>query len=166
MAPNILERPPSPVVRPRPIHLDLVPHTEPIMINLKLLSAAAVIALTLPAITPTESFAQSVRAGGGGVQVPSGGGGGPRATVAAPSGGPRVSGNFSGGSNQVAGGGNWHGGGGGWHGGGGNWHHHGGGGFIPGAVAGAVVGGAIAAGSNPYYYGDPYYDSYAYGGPD
>jgi len=58
-----------------------------------------------------------------------------------------------------------HVGGGGWHGGG--WH--GGGGFFPGAVAGAIIGGAIATApygyyggpgyyAAPGYYGDQYYD--------
>src|SRR5260370_27620637 len=50
--------------------------------------------------------------------------------------------------------GGWHGGGGGWHGWGG-WH--GGRGFPAGALAGALIGAAIAA---PYYGGSyyPYYD--------
>jgi BA14K-like protein len=50
-------------------------------------------------------------------------------------------------------GGGWHGGGGGWHGG----YRHGGG-FIPGAVAGALIGGAIASQSYGYYGGPGYYD--------
>jgi hypothetical protein len=76
---------------------------------------------------PTASFAQSHPIRGGG-GVHVGGGG------------------------AHAGGGGWHGGG--WHGGGGGWH---GGGFIPGAVAGAIVGGAIASAPYGYYGGPGYY---------
>jgi hypothetical protein len=54
------------------------------------------------------------------------------------------------------GGGNWNGGRTGWNGGGGYRHH--GGGFWPGAVAGAVVGGVIGADSYAYYGGPGYYD--------
>lgn len=60
-----------------------------------------------------------------------------------------------------------HRGGGGGHWGGGGFRHGGGGGFIPGAIAGAVIGGAIAS-QGPYYGGQPYYggnyydDGYAY----
>jgi hypothetical protein len=50
--------------------------------------------------------------------------------------------------------------GGGGHWGGGGFRHGGGGGFIPGAIAGAVIGGAIAS-QGPYYGGQPYY---GYGG--
>jgi hypothetical protein len=50
--------------------------------------------------------------------------------------------------------GGWHGGG--WHGGG--WR--GGPGFAAGALAGALIGGAVAA---PYYYGGGYYPYRAYG---
>ena len=46
--------------------------------------------------------------------------------------------------------------------GGGYYRHHGGGGFIPGAVAGAVVGGALASSygyyGGPGYYAPGYYD--------
>jgi hypothetical protein len=51
------------------------------------------------------------------------------------------------------------GGGGGWHRGGGDWHggHGHGGGFIPGAVAGALIGGAIASQGYGYYGGPGYY---------
>jgi hypothetical protein len=124
---------------------------EPTMISLKVLSAAAVLALALPAVVPTESFAQvPPHRGPGGAGGP---GGRPasapvaRGPVAGP--GPRVYG-----------------------GGGGRYdfdheHHHHGGGFIPGAVAGALIGGAIAS-PGPYYAGTPYYagsPSY-YGGND
>jgi BA14K-like protein len=123
---------------------------EPTMISLKVLSAAAVLALALPAITSSESFAQGAPHHGPGARpagAPRGGG--------VPHGGPRVNG-----------------GGGGHYAGGGGYHRGGGGGFIPGAIAGAVVGGAVAAsqggyygssgyyGDGPYYAGTPYY-----GGP-
>ena len=50
-------------------------------------------------------------------------------------------------------------------GGGGGYHRHGGGGgFIPGAIAGAVIGGAIASQSRPYYGGGRYYGGGAYYG--
>jgi hypothetical protein len=131
------------------------------MINLKVLSTAAALALALPLVVPTASFAQGHPGHGGGMR---GGGGFARPAMGAHPGGagPRMGGGRVG----------WNGGG-GWHGGG--WHG-GGGGFWPGAVAGAVVGGAIAA--NSYYgpgygyygYGPGYYDdSYGYydgGAPD
>jgi len=108
------------------------------MISLKVLSTAAALALVLPIVLPSASFAQQgqnrsgVQRGaanahpGGGMRQggfhPGGGGGG---------GGPRFSG------------------GGGYHGGG---YHRGGGGgaFIPGLAAGAIIGGAIAATSGGY----------------
>jgi hypothetical protein len=124
------------------------------MISLKVLSTAAAMALVLPAVTPSASFAQAVNApvvggahgGGGGAArgggVRQGGGGG----------GPR----FSGG-----GGGSYRGGGGGYRGGGG------GGAFLPGLAAGAIIGGAIASqGYGPGYYAAPgpayYDDGYGY----
>jgi len=123
------------------------------MINLKVLSTVAAMALVLPMVVPSESFAQNlgskaaggvggVRGGGGGGGVPRmGGGGGGGFTGGAP--GPRFSG--GGGGGRVYGGG------------GGGYYRHGGGGggFIPGAVAGAVIGGAIA--SQGYYGGSDYY---------
>ncbi len=115
------------------------------MTSLRVLSAAAVMALMLPLAAPTESFAQlgtkasgtAVGGGGGGGFHGGGGGGAPR---------------FSGG------------GGGGYHGGygGGYRRNYGGGGFIPGAVAGAVIGGAIASQSYGYY-GRPGYYAPGYG---
>ena len=143
------------------------------MINLKVLSTAAAIALALPAVMPSASFAQNpgraqvgaqggghvgggapaaragggnpglgLRAGGGGGGgIRSGGGGGPGPQFSAS--GPRV------------------------YGGGGGYYRHrgGGGGFIPGAVAGAVIGGAIASQGyygGPGYYADPAYDANGY----
>jgi hypothetical protein len=147
------------------------------MINLRVLSTAAVMALVLPMAAPTASFAQNpnqghygpvgagVRAGGGAPPRAVGAGGGVRTTPGAvgiqPGGGGGRQ--FSGGGPQVSGGGVTRmggGGGGGYRGGygGGGYRHHGGGGggFIPGAVAGAVIGGAIASQG---YYGQPgYYD--------
>jgi hypothetical protein len=156
------------------------------MISLKVLSAAAAIALVLPIALPSESFAQMMGrggGGGGGAHFSGGGGGGVRggaaaiggggfragpamggggarfsgvapgggAGVVARGGGGPVAGGWSGGVRgpAYAGGGNW---------GGGYRHRHGG--FYPGLVAGAVIGGAFA---NSYaYYGGPDY-SYAPG---
>ena len=130
------------------------------MISLKVLSTAAAMALVLPMVVPTASFAQNgtklnyagkgVGAVAPGARFGGGGGGGFRAGGGAP-------------VAQFRGGG----GGGGWQGG---YRHGGGGGFIPGAVAGAVIGGAIASqsygyapgyyapGYAPGYYDDQYYD--------
>lgn len=139
------------------------------MINLKVLSTAAVMALVLPTVVATASFAQNMngargnvaasggmRAGGGGAPH-MGGGGGPRmgggAVPNGVGGGPRM----GGGGVHIGGGGapgpRYSGGGGGY----GGYHRHGGGGFIPGAVAGAVIGGAIASQSYGYYGGPGYY---------
>jgi hypothetical protein len=134
---------------------------EPMMISLKVLSAAAVMALVLPMAAPTASFAQNPLgskanyAGRGGVAVApaarfggGGGGGGFR-----PGGGAPVA-QFNGGGAGYRGGY-----------GGGYRHHGGGGGFIPGAVAGAVIGGAIASqsyGYAPGYYAPGYYDDQYY----
>ena len=108
------------------------------MINLKILSTAAALALVLPMAMPSASFAQHPH------------GGGAR--------GGHVAGGHPGGMHPGGGGARFSGGG-GYHG------HGGGGGFIPGAVAGALVGGAIAAGAGGYgYYGGPGYDPGYYGG--
>jgi hypothetical protein len=134
------------------------------MITIKVLSTAAMMALVLPLVTPSASFAQARpqgRAGGVHAGVGHAGGGG---------GGARFSGarQFSGGGAARAGGGAAGprfsgGGGGGYHGG---YRRGGGGGFIPGAVAGAVIGGALAAGSygygGPGYYAPGYYDDQYY----
>jgi hypothetical protein len=120
------------------------------MISLKVLSTAAVMALVLPALAPTESFAQQpphrgpVARPGGGVR--------PGAGVRPGGGGPR----FSGGGGYR----------GGYRGGGG-----GAGALIGAGIAGAVIGGAIASQNGygpgyyapaPGYYNDPGYDD---GGP-
>jgi hypothetical protein len=111
------------------------------MISHKVLSSAAVLALVLAMAAPGAGFAQRVRGGGsvGGVHV--GGGGAPAARFG---GGGGVPGGFHPG-------GGWQGGG-GWHGG---FHH--GNGFIPGAIAGAVIGGAIVGAPYGYYGGPGYY---------
>ncbi|RXH14744.1 BA14K family protein [Bradyrhizobium guangzhouense] len=142
------------------------------MNSLRVLGAAAALALVLPMATP--SFAQGhgghggahFGGGGGGMHFGGGGGhmggfsggahfsggGGNFAAAARPSGGVAFNG---GGRNFAAAGGHWNGGGGNWHGGG--WHHRGG--FWPGFAAGAAIGGL---GSYAYYggpyYGDGYYD--------
>lgn len=145
------------------------------MTKLKMLSAAAAMALVLPLATP--SFAQGHGGhgghGGGGMRM---GGGAFRGGAAfRPTGGSITAGAAAnagaafGGRNFAAGGNHWHGGGGNWNGGGnwhgGGWHRRGGGGFWPGFAAGAAVGGlgsyAYYGGSysnDPYYYGDSYYD--------
>jgi hypothetical protein len=133
---------------------------EPTMISLKVLSTAAIMALVLPMVAPTASFAQNPNgtkfnyAGrGAGAVAPAarfGGGGG---------GGFRPGG--GGGGAPVA----QFNGGGGYRGGYGGGYRHGGGGFIPGAVAGAVIGGAIASqsyGYAPGYYAPGYYDDQYY----
>jgi hypothetical protein len=112
------------------------------MISMKVLSTAAVMALVLPMAAPTASFAGpphawgGVRVGGGGVRM----GGGPPAM------------HFSG---VGGGGGVWRGGG-----------YRRGGGFIPGAVAGVVIGSALASQSYGYYpgyyYAPGYYDNQYY----
>jgi hypothetical protein len=119
-----------------------------IMTSLKILSAAAAMALVLPLATP--SFAQGRLGGGGGAHF-SGGGGGAHFSGARMGGAAAV-----GGGRSFAAAGNWHGGGGNWHGG---WGHRGGG-FWPGVAAGAAIG---ALGSYAYYGGGYYDDPYYYG---
>jgi hypothetical protein len=166
------------------------------MINLKILSSVAAIALVLPMAVPSDSFAQQFKGGKGGVAVGGGrgapaarfsGGGAPAArfsTGAAPVAhynGPgassmaRYSGVTTGGARTAR----WSGattgtrfstgpsvtrysaGYGGWNGG----YRHRRSGFFPGAVAGAVIGGALAS-SYPYYgYGSDYYDTGYYDDP-
>lgn len=169
------------------------------MINLKVLSTVAALALVLPMAAPVESYAAGrggfgggggARMGGGGMHMGGGGGmhmgggggafragaigGGGGARFAASPGfarpsmgvapaarfsgaavGSRYAGNWNGGNR-----GNWnHGNRGNWNGG---WRHRPHGGYWPGLVAGAVVGGALANSyayyGDPYYYGNGYYD--------
>jgi BA14K-like protein len=128
------------------------------MISLKVLSTAAAIALVVPLMAPGESFAQNsglaarqgggaARQGGGGFAVRQGGGSG---LVARQGGVP---------GQRYSGGGGYRGG-----------YHRDGDrdrdrGFIiiPGAVAGAVIGGAIASQGYyaPGYSDDQYYDDSA-----
>jgi hypothetical protein len=133
------------------------------MTNLKVLSAVAIMALAIPTIAPSASFAAPPGKGGGpgigrggapGMRGGAPGGGAPMARFNS---GPRINTGVSPGprfaGNPGGGGGNWHNNGGGnWRNNGGNWHRRGG--YIPGAVAGAVIGGAIAS---SYGYYDPGY---------
>jgi hypothetical protein len=149
---------------------------EPTMISLKGMSTAAAIALVLPIVAPSASFAQHANGGKAGFAA-RGGGGAPMARVGGGGGGASMA-RFSGVSAGAAptarfGGGSgaamtrYSGGyGGGWRGGEHRGYRHGGA-FFPGAVAGAVVGGALASSYAYYggpdyygadYYGDPYYD--------
>jgi BA14K-like protein len=124
------------------------------MISLKVLSTVAIMALVLPMVAPAESFAQ---------QHPNGGarGGGVGRSAAGPrmGGGSSTGARFSGGGPRVGGGGPGYRGG---YGGG----YRGGGGFVPGVVAGAVIGGAIASQGYGYYggpaYAPGYYDDQSY----
>ena len=138
------------------------------MISLKVLSTAAAMALVLPMVAPTASFAQdphgakSNYAGrGAGTAAPAariggGGGGGLR-----PGGAGSVAQFNGGGYRGGYGGGYRHDHDGGYGGGYRHDHDHDGGrGFIPGAVAGAVIGGAIASQSYGYYGGPDYAAGY------
>jgi hypothetical protein len=138
------------------------------MISLKVLSTAAAMALVLPMVAPTASFAQdphgakSNYAGrGAGAAAPAariggGGGGGLR-----PGGAGSVAQFNGGGYRGGYGGGYRHDHDGGYGGGYRHDHDHDGGrGFIPGAVAGAVIGGAIASQSYGYYGGPDYAAGY------
>jgi hypothetical protein len=83
----------------------MFPEMELKMINLKILSTAAAIALVLPLVTPTDSFAQESRGGGGGRgggAAIGGGGGGAMGGGAAIGGG---GGGFRGGGGAAIGGG-------------------------------------------------------------
>ena len=152
------------------------------MIKLKVLSTVAAIALVLPITAPSTSFAQHFKGGRGGVAI--GGGGAPAARFSGGAPAARFSGGgapmarFSGGASagpvarfnsgapaaRYSGAGptvtRYSGYGGGWN--GGYRHRRGGGGFIPGAVAGAVIGGALASSyayyGGPGYYAPGYYD--------
>jgi hypothetical protein len=140
---------------------------EPTMISVKVLSSAAAIALVV-SLAPSASFAQhpgkaSFAARGGGAPAARFSGGGPRMGGGAPAArfaGARMGGGAAAAQFRGNGGGavaQFHGGGGGggYRGGGGGYRR--GGGFIPGAVAGAVIGGALASDSYAYYGGPGYY---------
>ena len=153
------------------------------MIDRKLSSTAILTALVLAIAVPAASLAQTpptrgavagpvgvgVRGGGG---VPAGrfiAGGAPGARVGGPVGGaPMPSAGGAAGVQTQA-----HVGGGAWHGGG--YRHRHGGGFIPGAIAGGIIGGVLASDGYGYYgapgayyapgYDDQYYDDAAAGAP-
>jgi hypothetical protein len=156
------------------------------MKSLRILSAAAAVALVLPLATPSFAQGRGGHGGGGGGHFGGGGGahfGGGGARMGGGSfGGARIGGGgnfaagamrpsaglpmrptagpgFSGGGGRplAVAGNNWRGGGGNWHGGG--WRRHGGG-FWPGVAAGAAIGGL---GSYAYYGGGYYNDPYYYG---
>ena len=143
------------------------------MTRLKALSVAAVLTLVTPLVAPTLSFAQApgghagggahARSGGGGMRA-GGAGGGFRGAGGMRTGGGGAA-QFRGGGGRFAGGAavagpRFNGGGGNYHGGYNGGHRRGGGGFVPGAVAGAVIGGVLASQSG--YYAPGYYDSYGY----
>jgi hypothetical protein len=160
---------------------------EPKMINLKVLSTVAAMALLLPVVAPSTGSAQGLGSkadgaraggGGGGGGFRAGGGGGGGGFRAGGGGAPSMGGAPSGfrqaptmgfrgnpgagGSAVVGGGGRgnyYAGGGGGYRGGG---YRHRGGGFWPGVAVGAGIG--LGAGAGYGYYGSPYYtdDSYGY----
>jgi hypothetical protein len=129
------------------------------MISLKVLSTAAVMALVLPMVAPSASFAQNPNGAKFNFAGKSAGAGAPAARFGGGGGGFRPGGGAPVARFNGGGGG---GGGGVYRGGyGGGYRHGGGGGFIPGAVAGAVIGGAIASqsyGYAPGYYEPGYYD--------
>ena len=138
------------------------------MINLKVLSTAAAIALVLPVVVPSISAVQAQDSGRGGAAGGGGGGGGFRTGGAAVSpGGGRGFGPGAVASTEGRGPGVVRpgvGGGpvaGGYYGGGYRHHYHRGGGFWPGFAIGAGVGSAYGYYDNsPYYYDDSsgYYD--------
>ena len=145
------------------------------MMDRKWSLAPAALALVLAMAAPATSFAQSpphrgaaagaagagIRGGGaaptgrfvgGGGQVGRSGGGG--------AGAPMPSARIAAGVQPQA---HISGGGGAWHDGGyGRRHRHGGGGFIPGAVAGGIIGGIIASEGYGYYGAPGYYDDQYY----
>lgn len=139
------------------------------MTSLRVMSAAAAIALMLPLAAPTESFAQlGSKAGGGGGSPPvigggggvraGGGGGGFRAGAGgggfvAGGVGSKIGGGYVGGGPGYSGGGTWQGSGS--YRGGHRRHRHGGG-FIPGLVIGGAFGSSYGYYGAPYGYGVPY----------
>lgn len=143
------------------------------MTSLKVLSAAAVMALMLPlAAAPTASFAQDkgsgMRAGGGGGGPAIGGGGG-RGGGAAIGGGDGFRGGgiavspgtkFGGGGAAIGGGPRYSGGG-NWRGRHGYRHHRRYGGFGTGLIIGGALGSSYGYYGAPYgygYYDDGYYE--------
>ncbi len=143
----------------------LSPDMEPTMISSKVLGTAAAIALALPMAVPSASFAQNPNSGrynapprAGTAPAAPRMGGAPSAQFRASGGAPSVQSGRPNVQSRVGAGY-----GGGYAGDGyarGYRHRDGDGRFIPGAVAGAVVGGALASQSYGYYAGPGYY------GPD
>jgi hypothetical protein len=144
----------------------LSPQMEPTMISLRVLSTAAAMALLLPMVAATASFAQPIgkaAAGRGGVGPPAAsvGSGGGAVYIGRGSGGPPVAGVGGGGGPVYIGRGSggppvaqFSGGGGVYHGG------HRRRGFFPGAVGGGII---VSPGygyyGGPAYYDDQYYES-------
>ena len=153
------------------------------MNSLRVLGAAAALALVIPMATPSFAQGRGGHGGFGGGHFSGGGahfsggaahvgggnfGGAARfgggsgnfaaSTAVRPSGGATFNSGGttfnSGGRNFAAAGGTWNGGN--WR--GGDWHHHRGGGFWPGFAAGAAIGGL----GSYAYYGGPYYDDSYY----
>jgi BA14K-like protein len=143
------------------------------MIDRKLSSTATVVALVLAMAAPVASLAQTPPVRGtaagahsagvrGGGAAPAGriGAGAPAGRFGASGGAPMPSAHGAVGVQPQA---HVNGGGGAWHGGGyGHGHRHGGGGFIPGAVAGGIIGGIIASDGHGYYGAPGYYDGQYY----
>jgi hypothetical protein len=127
------------------------------MISLKMLGTAAALALLVPMAVPTASVAEGAKMGRavttGGAAFHAYGGGAPAARFAASAPAMRPGGGaaWTGGRTTWNGGGAWRG-----------YRHDHDRGFIPGAVAGAVIGGALASGPYAYYDGPGYYDAPAY----
>jgi hypothetical protein len=150
------------------------------MINLRVLTTAAAMALLLPMVAPSPGSAQGLGSkaagvgggGGGGISaggggrgggfsgggISGGGGGGFRGAVNAPSvgGGPVRSGPSIGFRPGPGGGGGPIARGGGRHYGGGYRHHYRGGGFWPGFAVGAGIGSTYGYYGSPAYYDDSY----------
>jgi hypothetical protein len=139
------------------------------MISLKMLSTAAALALFVPMVAPSASYAEGPKVGravgAGGTAFRAGGtpsmrtvGRGPATSFAAGAPAVRPSGGVAWNGGRAA----WNGGGGGaWN--GGYRHRDHDGRWWPGAVAaGAVIGGAIAANDAYAYYGGPVYGGPAY----
>jgi BA14K-like protein len=131
------------------------------MISLKMLSTAAALALLVPMTVPTASLAEGAKIGRAGTTGGAAFRAAPATNFAAaparsyaagvPAARPSGGAAWTGGRTTWNGGGAWRG----------DRHDHGRG-FIPGAVAGAVIGGALAAGPYAYYDGPGYYDQPAY----
>jgi hypothetical protein len=122
------------------------------MLSTKMLSTAAALALLVPVVTPSASFAEGkFGSGGGAFHAYSGGAPAARSAATAPAMRPSGGAAWTGGRTTWNGGGAWRG----------DRRDHDRR-FIPGVVAGAVIGGALASGPYAYYDGPGYYDAPAY----